>query len=54
VTGVQTCSLPIFYTGITRGRRLVAIVGSRRAAAIAVRNNRVQARWTRLAERLRG
>jgi exodeoxyribonuclease V alpha subunit len=42
----------LLYTGITRGRRLVAIVGSRKAAAIAVRNNRVRERHTRLAERL--
>ena len=42
----------LLYTGITRGRRLVVVVGSRRAAAIAVRNNRVRERHTRLAERL--
>jgi exodeoxyribonuclease V alpha subunit len=42
----------LLYTGITRGRRLVAVVGSRRAAAIAVRNNRVRERHSRLAERL--
>ena len=42
----------LLYTGITRGRRLVVIVGSRKAAAIAVRNNRVRERHTRLAERL--
>jgi hypothetical protein len=30
----------------------VVIVGSRKAAAIAVRNNRVRERHTRLAERL--
>jgi exodeoxyribonuclease V alpha subunit len=43
----------LLYTGITRGRRLVVVVGSRKAAAIAVRNNRVRERHTRLAERLR-
>jgi exodeoxyribonuclease V alpha subunit len=42
----------LLYTGITRGRRLVAVVGSRKAAAIAVRNNRVRERHSRLAERL--
>ena len=42
----------LLYTGITRGRRLVVLVGSRKAVAIAVRNNKVQARYTRLAERL--
>jgi exodeoxyribonuclease V alpha subunit len=42
----------LLYTGITRGRRLVVVVGSRKAAAIAVRNNRVRERHTRLAARL--
>ncbi|HEY6001173.1 MAG TPA: ATP-dependent RecD-like DNA helicase, partial [bacterium] len=44
----------LLYTGITRGRRLVVVVGSRKAAAIAVRNNRVRERHSRLAERLVG
>jgi exodeoxyribonuclease V alpha subunit len=43
----------LLYTGITRGRRLVVLVGSRRALALAVKNNRLQERNTRLAERLR-
>jgi exodeoxyribonuclease V alpha subunit len=43
----------LLYTGITRGRKLVVIVGSRRALAIAVKNNRVEARYTRLTERLK-
>jgi exodeoxyribonuclease V alpha subunit len=43
----------LLYTGITRGRKLVVIVGSRKAIAIAVKNNRVDARYTRLAERLK-
>ena len=30
----------LLYTAITRGRRLVVVVGSRRALAIAVRNGR--------------
>ena len=42
----------LLYTGITRGRRLVVVVGSRKAAAIAVRNNRVRERHSRLAERI--
>jgi exodeoxyribonuclease V alpha subunit len=42
----------LLYTGITRGRKLVVIVGSRKAAAVAVRNNRVVQRYTGLAERL--
>ena len=44
----------LLYTGITRGRRLVVLVGSKRALAIAVKNNKIDDRNTRLAERLRG
>ncbi|MBN2497048.1 MAG: ATP-dependent RecD-like DNA helicase [Deltaproteobacteria bacterium] len=44
----------LLYTGITRGRRLVVLVGSKRAVGIAVRNNKVRKRHTRLAERLSG
>lgn len=43
----------LLYTAITRARRLVVIVGSRRALAIAVKNNPIRERYTRLAERLR-
>lgn len=43
----------LLYTGITRGKRLVIIVGSKKAAAIAVQNDKTRKRWTRLAERLR-
>lgn len=42
----------LLYTAITRGRRLVVVVGSRKAAAIAVRNAGVRERHTRLAQRL--
>jgi len=44
----------LIYTGITRGKRLVVLVGSRRAVNIAVKNDRIRKRYTRLAERLRG
>jgi exodeoxyribonuclease V alpha subunit len=44
----------LLYTAITRGRRLVVVVGSRRALAIATRNGRAGERFTHLAERLRG
>jgi exodeoxyribonuclease V alpha subunit len=43
----------LLYTAITRGKKLVVIVGSRRALEIAVRNADAQHRWTALAERLR-
>jgi exodeoxyribonuclease V alpha subunit len=43
----------LLYTGITRGRRLVVLVGSRAAVAMAVRNHDREERFTALAERLR-
>jgi len=43
----------LLYTGITRGRRLVVVVGSRRALGIAVKNAKLDARWTMLGELLR-
>jgi exodeoxyribonuclease V alpha subunit len=43
----------LLYTAITRGRRLVVLVGSKKALAIAIRNNRTAARHGRLRERLR-
>ncbi|MCI0652311.1 MAG: ATP-dependent RecD-like DNA helicase [Planctomycetes bacterium] len=44
----------LLYTAITRGRRLVVIIGSRRALGIAIRNDSIVARNTRLAELLSG
>ena len=38
----------LFYTGLTRGKHLVIIVGQRKAAAIAVRNASGRRRWTKL------
>jgi exodeoxyribonuclease V alpha subunit len=43
----------LLYTGITRAKRLLVLVGTKKALAIAVRNRHVDARGTRLAERLR-
>jgi len=43
----------LLYTAITRGKRLVILVGSKRALAIAVKNNATEERCTMLAERLR-
>jgi exodeoxyribonuclease V alpha subunit len=42
----------LFYTGITRGKRLVVVVGTKRALAMAVKNATANQRYTRLAERL--
>lgn len=43
----------LVYTAITRGKRLVVVLGSPRALKLAVSNARIEARYTRLAERLR-
>jgi exodeoxyribonuclease V alpha subunit len=43
----------LLYTAVTRGRQLVIVVGEKRALAQAIRNDRQQVRFTRLAERLR-
>jgi exodeoxyribonuclease V alpha subunit len=43
----------LLYTAITRGKKLVILIGSKRALAIAVRNNKTAARFSRLRERLR-
>ena len=40
----------LLYTGITRARRLVILVGQRKALAIAVRNQRTRRRWSKLRE----
>jgi exodeoxyribonuclease V alpha subunit len=42
----------LLYTAVTRARQLCVLVGSRRAIAIAVRNNKVAHRYTALAWRL--
>ena len=42
----------LLYTAITRGKRIVVLVGSRRAIAMAVKNNRVRQRYTDLRDRL--
>ncbi len=44
----------LLYTAITRARELVVIAGTRRALAVAVRNDKVAERHSALAERLRG
>ncbi|MFW6057816.1 MAG: ATP-dependent RecD-like DNA helicase [Persicimonas sp.] len=43
----------LLYTAVTRARELVIVVGSEKAVGIAVKNDRSQHRYTRLAERLR-
>ena len=43
----------LLYTGVTRGKRLVLLVGQKKAIAIAVRNVSGRRRWSKLAEWLR-
>ncbi|MDW3684409.1 ATP-dependent RecD-like DNA helicase [Cupriavidus sp. CV2] len=43
----------LIYTGITRGKRLVVLVGQKRALAIAVKGKQTERRWSKLAEWLR-
>ncbi len=42
----------LLYTAITRASKIAVIVGTRRAVAIAVGNNKIEQRFTSLAERL--
>jgi exodeoxyribonuclease V alpha subunit len=43
----------LIYTAVTRGRELVVMVGTRKALAIGVRNDKTQKRYTHLKQRLR-
>jgi len=43
----------LVYTGITRARKLVVLVGQRRALAIAVKDSRTERRWSKLCQWLR-
>ena len=40
----------LLYTGVTRGKRLVVLVGQKKAVAIAVRNVSGRRRWSKLNE----
>jgi len=42
----------LVYTGITRGKKLVLLIGRRRALGMAVRNNRTENRFSGLMARL--
>jgi len=44
----------LLYTGVTRGQRLVVLVGQRKALAIAVRNRDSRRRWSELPDHLTG
>jgi exodeoxyribonuclease V alpha subunit len=40
----------LVYTGVTRGKRLVVLVGQKRPLAIAVRGQQTRRRWSKLKE----
>lgn len=42
----------LVYTGVTRAKGLVILIGTKKAMAMAIRNNKTQKRFTRLKERL--
>jgi exodeoxyribonuclease V alpha subunit len=42
----------LVYTGITRGKRLVVLVGQKKALALAIKGGQGGRRWSKLKERL--
>jgi exodeoxyribonuclease V alpha subunit len=40
----------LLYTGVTRGKKLVILVGQKKAVAMAVRNVSGRRRWSKLNE----
>ncbi len=44
----------LLYTAITRAKRLVILVGTKKALSIAIKNDQIQRRYCLLTERLRG
>jgi exodeoxyribonuclease V alpha subunit len=42
----------LVYTGVTRGKRLVVLIGQRKALSMAVQNNKISQRFSGLLERL--
>ena len=43
----------LLYTGITRGKKLVVLIGQKKAVAIAIRNISGRRRWSKLSEWLK-
>jgi exodeoxyribonuclease V alpha subunit len=43
----------LIYTAVTRGKRLVVIVGSKKALAMGIKNDRIMKRYTYLAQRIK-
>ena len=44
----------LIYTAVTRGRKLVIIVGTKKALAIGINNDKTRKRYTRLRYRCQG
>ena len=42
----------LIYTAVTRGKKLVVLVGTRKALAVAVKNNKIEQRYTFLRQRI--
>ena len=42
----------LLYTGVTRGKQMVVLIGSKKAVGLAVRNHQTAQRWTHLGYRL--
>lgn len=42
----------LIYTGITRGKQLVVLVGQKKALAMAIKGKQIERRWSKLKERL--
>ena len=40
----------LLYMGVTRGKKLVVLIGQRKAIAIAVKGGQTKRRWTKLRE----
>jgi exodeoxyribonuclease V alpha subunit len=40
----------LLYTAVTRGKRLLVIVGQKKALAIAVKGKQIRRRWSKLRE----
>jgi len=43
----------LIYTGVTRAKKLVVIVGTRKALSIGIRNNKIRKRFTGLCKKLK-
>ena len=43
----------LLYTGVTRAKKILVLVGEKRAVSMAIKNNKAIARNTRLKERIR-